>query len=319
MENVIKPIVYGARIKDNKILENSTSGGLFTAVSDLIIKNGGVVCGAIYDSNYEVKHVITNSKDIRDKMRGAKYVQSDMGNVISEILSNLKENRVVLFSGTPCQVVAVKNVAKAKKLDSNLITMDIICHGVPSPQVFKKHIELIEQKYGLIKSYLFRDKKKGWRGQNVTIITEKGVVPDKDAKIFTSLYFNSLIIRPSCFECPFSSVKREGDISIGDFWGISKEKNEFDDNLGISQVMLNSKKGIEIFNDIKKDLEFFEVKTDSFIQPNMQKPTLKNECSNSFWNKYYKKGLKNSRLFLDTLNYRLLPYRIWNKLSRMRK
>lgn len=224
MENVIKPIVYGARIKDNKILENSTSGGLFTAVSDLIIKNGGVVCGAIYDSNYEVKHVITNSKDIRDKMRGAKYVQSDMGNVISEILSNLKENRVVLFSGTPCQVVAVKNVAKAKKLDSNLITMDIICHGVPSPQVFKKHIELIEQKYGLIKSYLFRDKKKGWRGQNVTIITEKGVVPDKDAKIFTSLYFNSLIIRPSCFECPFSSVKREGDISIGDFWGISKEK-----------------------------------------------------------------------------------------------
>ncbi len=177
MWNVNKSIVYGARIIDKTILKNSTSGGVFSPISDLIIKNGGLVCGAVYSSDYKVKHVISASPEVRNEMRMAKYVQSNMGDIISKILKHLEKDQIVLFSGTPCQVAAVKNVVSAKHLEKNLVTIDIICHGVPSPQLFKEHIDMIEKKYGAIKSYTFRDKQKGWRGQNVTIITESGIVP----------------------------------------------------------------------------------------------------------------------------------------------
>ena len=292
MWNVNKSIVYGARIIDKTILKNSTSGGVFSPISDLIIKNGGLVCGAVYSSDYKVKHVISASPEVRNEMRMAKYVQSNMGDIISKILKHLEKDQIVLFSGTPCQVAAVKNVVSAKHLEKNLVTIDIICHGVPSPQLFKEHIDMIEKKYGAIKSYTFRDKQKGWRGQNVTIITESGIVPDKDAKLYSSLYFNSLIIRPSCYKCPFASVHREGDIT---------------------QIMLNTQKGERIFDEIKQELEYFEIKSDNYIQPNMRKPTERSMVADAFWKVYNKKGIQSGKNFLKTLKYRMIPYRILNK------
>ena len=178
-------LVYGARIKDNTVLHESTSGGLFTAFSDTIIENGGFVCGAVYSPGIEVKHVITNQKQIRDEMRGAKYVQSNLGKVIRDVTNHLNSGDIVLFVGTPCQVSALKKFVSIKSNDDKLITIDIVCHGVPSPRIFKQHVFYIENKYGKITSYLFRDKKKGWRGQNVTITTETCVVPDEDAKLFS--------------------------------------------------------------------------------------------------------------------------------------
>ena len=313
MRNVNKSIVYGARIIDKTVLENSTSGGVFSPISDLIIKNGGLVCGAIYSSDYKVKHVISASTEVRNEMRMAKYVQSDMGDIISKILKYLEKDQIVLFSGTPCQVAAVKNVASAKHVDKKLVTIDIICHGVPSPQLFKQHIDMIEKKYGSIKSYIFRDKQKGWRGQNVTIITESGTVPDKDAKLYSSLYFNSLIIRPSCYKCPFASVNREGDITIGDYWGILQENERTNDNLGISQIMLNTQKGKKIFDAIKQELEYFEIKSDNYIQPNMRRPTERSLVADAFWKVYKKRGIQSGKYFLKTLKYRMIPYRILNK------
>ena len=319
-DNTIKEQkIYGARIKDNEILRESTSGGLFTAFSDAVIENGGFVCGAVYSPYHEVKHVITNQKQIRDEMRGAKYVQSNLDNVIRDVTNHLNSGESVLFTGTPCQVSALKKVVSIKGNDDKLITIDIVCHGVPSPGLFKQHISYIENKYGKIKSYLFRDKKKGWRGQNVTITTETGVVPDEDAKIFSSLYFNSLIIRPSCFECPFSSTVREGDITISDYWGIAKENEAYDDNCGVSTVMINSDKGNELFETIKDKIDYFEVNSDSYIQPNMKKPTERNLMANGFWKVYYKKGLDGAKSFLKNLKYRMLPHRIKNKMIRLKK
>lgn len=310
-------LVYGARIKDNTVLRESTSGGLFTAFSDTVIENGGFVCGAVYSREHEVKHVITSQKQIRDEMRGAKYVQSNLGNVIRDVIKHLNAGDCVLFVGTPCQVSALKKVVSIKSNDDKLITIDIVCHGVPSPGIFKQHVSYIENKYGKIKSYLFRDKQKGWRGQNVTITTETGVVPDEDAKLFSSLYFNSLIIRPSCFECPFSSIVREGDITISDYWGIAKENESFDDNRGVSTVMINSEKGNILFDTIKDNIDYFEVNSDSYIQPNMKKPTERNLVANSFWRVYNRKGLGGAKSFLKNLKYRMLPYRIKNKLCRL--
>ena len=310
-------LVYGARIKDNTVLRESTSGGLFIAFSDIVIENGGFVCGAVYSREHEVKHIITSQKQIRDKMRGAKYVQSNLGNVIRDVTNHLNSGDIVLFVGTPCQVSALKKFVSIKSNDDKLITIDIVCHGVPSPGIFKQHVSYIENKYGKIKSYLFRDKQKGWRGQNVTITTETGVVPDEDAKLFSSLYFNSLIIRPSCFECPFSSIVREGDITISDFWGIANENSKYDDNRGISTVMINSKKGNDLFETIKDNIDYFKVNSDSYIQPNMKRPTERSIVADSFWKVYNKKGLGGAKGFLKNLKYRMLPYRIKNKLCRL--
>lgn len=310
-------LVYGARIKDNTVLRKSTSGGLFTALSDTVIENGGFVCGAVYSPEHEVKHEIANQKQIRDEMRGAKYVQSNLGNVIGDIINLLNSGDSVLFVGTPCQVSALKKVVSIKSNGDKLITIDIVCHGVPSPGLFKQHISYLENKYGKINSYLFRDKKKGWRGQNVTITTETGVVSDEDAKLFSSLYFNSLITRPSCFECPFSSTIREGDITISDYWGIAKENSRYDDNRGVSTVMINSDKGNELFDSIKDKIDYFEVNSDSYIQPNMERPTERNLVADSFWKTYSKKGFGGAKSFLKNLKYIMLPYRIKNKISRL--
>ena len=317
MGSVNEQSIYGVRTKDSITLKNSTSGGVFTVISDLIIEEGGMVCGAVYNSNYEVKHVISNSKNVRDGMRGAKYVQSEIKDVIPDIIKYLESNYVVLFSGTPCQVAAIKRIVSMKKLGEKLVTIDIICHGVPSPGIFKEHIKLIEEKYGAIKSYIFRDKQKGWRGQNVTIMTEKGVVSDEDAKIFSSLYFNSLIIRPSCNNCHFASIKRVGDITIGDFWGVSQENISFDDNLGISQVMINTEKGKRIFDKIRKQIEYFEVKSNCYIQPNMVKSTERNPIANTFWSKYKKGGIEYGGKILKTLRYRMIVYKIFDKIRYM--
>jgi len=318
MGDVNKTIVYGVRIKDSGILKKSTSGGIFTALSDRIIEDGGVVCGAVFTSDYEVKHVVSNSKKIRDNMRGAKYVQSNMKDAIPDIIKSLENKCMVLFTGTPCEVSAIKKIAAIKKLDKRLITVDIICHGVPSPNLFKEHISMITKKYGTVKAYIFREKKKGWRGQNVTVITERGFVPDEDAKLFSSLYFNSLIIRPSCHNCKFASIKREGDITIGDFWGISHENTAYDDNVGISQVIINTEKGKQLFDKVKKDIEFFEVMSDSYIQPNMIKPTQRSIIADTFWKTYKRKGIEGGKKILRTLKYRMIPYRIWNKICRIR-
>lgn len=307
--------VYGARINNLDILKKSTSGGVFTVISDLFLKGGGLVCGAVYSSNMEVNHIVSKNKKDRDLMRGAKYVQSNMGNVMNEVIEYLQLGIPVLFSGTPCQVLAIKKIAKMKKVEDKLFAIDIVCHGVPSPGLFKEHILNLEKKYGKITSYIFRDKRKGWRGQNVTVTTEKGIIPDKDAKLYSSLYFNSLIIRPSCHNCQFSSIERYGDITIGDFWGISEENSKYDDNLGISQVMINSKKGEEVFDHIKDSLDFFEVASNSYIQPNMKKPTKQNEVTNIFWNKYNKYGIVIGNSFLRQIKIRLLPYRINSKLK----
>ena len=310
-------LIYGARIKDNTVLRESTSGGLFTALSDTVIENGGFVCGAVLSPEIEVKHVITNKKQVRDEMRGAKYVQSNLGNVIRDVIKHLNSGDCVLFVGTPCQVAALKKVVSIKSNENKLITIDIVCHGVPSPGIFKQHVSYVENKYGKIMSYLFRDKKKGWRGQNVTITTESGVVPDEDAKLFSSLYFNSLIIRPSCFECPFSSIVREGDITISDYWGIAKENSKYDDNRGVSTVMINTDKGNDLFGTIKDRIEYFEVDSDSYIQPNMKSPTERSIVACRFWQVYYKKGLDGAKGYLKNLKYRTLLYRIKNKICKI--
>lgn len=211
---------FAARIKDNDSLFKSTSGGVFTVISDLILEHDGCVCGAIYNINFNyVFHTIAFDKMTRNKMRKAKYVQSDLKEIFKSIVKNLDSNKMVLFSGTSCQIHALNIFLDLKKIKKdNLYTIDIVCHGAPSPWVFKKFVENIKQKYGEINKIEFRSKEFGWHSGAFTIIELKNGkrVPYKNSNKYATLYFKNTITRPVCFNCPFTTIFRIGDISIGD-------------------------------------------------------------------------------------------------------
>lgn len=311
-------LVIGARNIEADVLAGSTSGGVFSAISDYYLENDGFVCGAIFNKDYCVIHDMTNISECREKMRGVKYVQSNIEPVILEIIEKIKQGKKVIFFGTPCQVSAINNMGELKKINKKLLTtVDLICHGVPSPGLFSDHIRYIKIRYGEIESYLFRDKEKGWRGQNVTINTAAGVVSDEDAKSYCRLYFNSLITRPSCETCPFAVMERAGDLTIGDFWGIDKEDKRYDDNKGISLLLINTEQGEKLFNTVKDRLDFFMVQGKSYIQPNMTAPTEKNPLSDIFWKMYGKEGFEAYKRYFKQEKVRMLPVRVIKKIRRM--
>lgn len=270
---------FAARIKDDDSLYKSTSGGVFTAISNYILEQGGCVCGAIYSEDFEsVFHTITFDKTVRDKMRKSKYVQSNLREIFNSIITCLKSNKIVLFSGTSCQVHALNIYLSLKKISTdNLYTADIVCHGAPSPVIFKGFVKNIKQKYGEINKIEFRNKEFGWHSGASTMIELKNgkKVPYKDSNKYAMLYFKNIITRPSCFSCPYATIFRVGDISIGDCWGIEKTKSCLNDELGTSLLLINSDKGRQIFERVKDSLLTEKHFISDFLQPNLQNPTPK--------------------------------------------
>lgn len=284
--------VLGARVPDDEILLKSTSGGVFTAISDYILSIGGYVCGAVYGESFEVVHVCSNSIKQRNLMRGAKYVQSNTLSCFKDIIMLLRENKKVLFTGTPCQVAGIKNIAEHYEISNNLYTVDIVCHGVPSSRLFIEYVHYLKEKYGEISNINFRNKEIGWRGQNITIQTEsKKPISAIDRKLFSGLYFSNLIMRDSCNSCKFASIYRAGDITMGDFWGISDENPMYDDNKGVSILLINTSNGQELLRMIRDQINSFTVYGKSYIQPNMMTPTKKSVDSDLFWTMYKKNGI----------------------------
>ena len=283
---------YPIRVVGLKDLRNdsrmaSASGAAFALISDYIINNGGLICGAVFDDNFVVKHICTNNINERDKMRGSKYVQSNMIGIIGQIKKNLTDGKIVLFTGTPCQVAGVKSIIH----DENLFTCDIICHGVGSPLIFGDYIKSIEKRYGKINYFTFRNKAVSWRGCNIEIRTDKGVFKDKPViNSFKHLYYGHYSCRNSCFNCEFASEKRVSDITIGDFWGIESTNPEFDDGKGVSIALINTPKGMNLFEGIKSNCSYFDSSLEKTKQPQLHAPIGFEPLSTKFWAEYQKYG-----------------------------
>lgn len=282
------PLVYGCKIKDESIRMKSTSGGIFTVISDYVLDNNGVVYGAVFDDDLKVVHARLETKEERNKACGAKYVQSDLGVIFSLIKNDLHSNKLVMFTGNPCQNAGLKNFLKNDKSINNLILVDIVCHGVPSPLIFRQYIESFDK----IVDYNFRDKSITWRGANVTIkfADNTTVTNSRKARIMTDLYFRGYISRNSCGYCPFTDINRVSDMTIGDFWGIENCNPSFDDGKGVSLLLLNTNKGKEIFEKVKERLNYFESDTVSCLQAQLQYPTSPNKNKEKFWKDYNKHG-----------------------------
>ena len=223
LNNNNNPSVYACWNKDEGIRYESSSGGAFSALAASVIEEDGVVYGAAYDNTMTVRHIaVTNNKDLY-KLRGSKYVQSDLGNVFSDIKEHLNVGKKVLFSGTPCQVAGLKNFMMDKSAD--LITCDLFCHGVPSPGLFSKYIKYIEKKIGdKVVDYKFRSKQYGWGVTSRVVISEHGtqkVMKNKDDSFYYGFAYR-LCLRNACYNCKYTKVERVGDITLGDFWELKK-------------------------------------------------------------------------------------------------
>ena len=244
------PAVFAAWNRDDSIRKDSTSGGAFTALADYVLEGGGVVFGAAFDGKQHLRHVACFRKEDLWRLRGAKYVQSDLGDTFRAVREALK-TRLVLFSGTPCQVDGLYRYLGGRP--ENLITCDLVCHGVPSPGVWEDMARSIEQrKRKGLQAVRFRNKVTGWKDSHFTTVYDDGTVDT--APLFRTEYGRAfgraLFLRPSCYRCAYTNMNRPGDFTLGDFWGLRDDELPEQQEKGINLLMVNTPHGSHIFDQL---------------------------------------------------------------------
>ncbi len=272
--NLATPIAYAVRHKEACEIMKSRSGAAFAAFSDWILERGGVVYGAGYSDHFRVTHKrATNTKE-RDEFRGSKYVQSDMGNTFKQVKEDLRNGLLVMFTGTPCQTSALRTFVGETNAD-HLYLIDVVCHGVPGPFIWQDYLSYIERKHqGTVVSVDFRDKHHfGWRAhqESFTLSPNRYV----SARNYTECFYQHIMLRHSCEVCHFTNLKRPSDITLADFWGWEKTNAQFNaDDRGCNLILCNTKKGEQLFEDVKSQLRFIPADLKNCMQPNLQHPSV---------------------------------------------
>lgn len=279
-----KPDCYALMANDDIRLGKSSSGGAFSVLAENIIKSNGYVVGVVLDNNM-AKHIVINSLDEINKLRGSKYVQSDIGACYKEIKALLDNSKLVLFTGTPCQVAGLK--AYLQKDYEKLVTVDLVCHGVPSPKVLKKYLRENTNDDKVL-DIDFRNKSDGWSNKlRIFIKTDRGeVIKNAAEDEYMQAFLRNYILRKSCFNCPFQQIPRQGDLTIGDFWRVGKYSSKLDDGKGTSLLLINNKKGKTLFEKVKNDFKVKErVPLKYAIKGNktLIKPTNRNKFVDRFF------------------------------------
>lgn len=262
------PTAYAANNLNTSVRLESSSGGIFTLLAEQILSQGGIVYGAALDGGY-VWHIRVEKAENLALLRGSKYVQSDIGKTYLQVKQDLEQKRKVLFTGTPCQIAGLKSFLR--KDDDNLVCMDLICHGVPSPMVWKKYISFREKNAGAsVVGMSFRDKQYGWKEFAMRVVfSDDAVYLRKTAEdVYMKAFLNDLCLRPSCYHCKFKKINRVSDITVADFWGIEDMCPDLDDDKGTSLVIVNSEKGRKIWEEIRSRTANLEVNFMQAIESN---------------------------------------------------
>lgn len=263
-----KPKSFVIQQKDPYILRNSTSGGFFSAISKYAIENKGVVFGAAFNKEMELCHQYSETLEGCTRFRGSKYVQSIIGNSYEIAKSFLDQDKIVVFSGTPCQIAGLKSYLRQKEYN-NLITVDLVCHGTPSPLLLRKYFQYYSSIFkSKIINYLSRDKYYGYDFSTATIQFEnqniqyhKGI----EADIMLRLYFKNICSRPSCYSCHFKTLHRVSDFTIFDCWNARSIDRRFNKK-GATNVFIHTQKGQNIFEIIKDDFNYAPSDIEKTIQ-----------------------------------------------------
>ena len=313
--NLSQPIAYAARHKDINQIMKSRSGAAFVAISDYIIENGGVVYGVGYNDHFRVAHKRASTKDERDEFRGSKYVQSDLTGVFSRVIEDLNNGFLVLFSGTPCQTSGLKSIVN-KQQRSKLYLVDIVCHGVPSPYIWRDYISFLEKKRGsTIREVNFRDKEVyGWKKHKETFKFSK----DEKKVNFPYFFYQHIYFRQSCSVCHYTNLKRPSDITLADYWGWERTDPEFNkDNRGCSLVLCNTEKGLSVFEKVKGRMNTIPAELDNITQTHLMKPLEMHPHRMKFEQLYIKGGFEYAVKKMGMMGWRYSFNNVIRKARRM--
>lgn len=316
---------FAAKHISDDIRMKSSSGGAFTAIAEKVISGGGIVFGALYDDKWNVVHGVVDNKEDIAKLRGSKYVQSNIGDTFVQVRRALQNGRRVLFSGTSCQVLGLK--LYLRKEYENLLTVDIICHGTPSPRIWRDYLYRISnrpqgavdrnsvllalKKNPVITGISFRDKTKGWQKYGFVLLGKSASKADRNTvlsssnaillyepasqNLYTRSFIDNYTLRPSCYNCPAKGGRSRSDITLADCWGIWKYHKDIYDDKGVSAVMVNTTKGLETVRQAEMNLS--EIKFSEVYE----------------FNKSYSESVSHPRFY--ELFWLLYP---WSKITTIR-
>ena len=277
--------------KDSEILRQSTSGGAFTPIAQYVLQRNGVVFGVEMDaaSNF-VKHIKIDNEESLNKFRNSKYVQSYVGNTFDDAKQELQKGRLVCFSGTPCQIQGLKNYLH-KEYD-NLVTVDVVCRGVPSPGVWKKYNEYLKRK-GELGSVRFRDKSLGYQYSTMEVTYKDGKIERNgiESDQWLRMFFSGMILRPSCPTCNFRSVERCSDFTIWDCFNVSDLTKDLDETKGATRMLIHTKRGQEIFDKVRDRFYVVDADVNTVAVGITEKPSL-NKRKGEFIQDYNKMSME---------------------------
>lgn len=262
--------VYALIHKDDAIRSRSSSGGAFSAIAQYVLEQGGVVFGAAFDEKFDVCHICVDDPAELYKLRGSKYVQSRIGDTYQQAKEYLKQGRLVFFTGTACQTSGLLGYL-GRDYD-NLITQDLICHGVPSPMAWRKYIQLRERlERSGTEHIFFRDKTYGWHNWHIAFRFQNGNEYKQNQRddMMIAAFLQGRCSRKSCYDCPFKQKFRRADITLADYWGIDKIAPELDDDKGISSIYINSPKAQKVLDAVSDRVFLKEMDLESAVAHNM--------------------------------------------------
>lgn len=332
-ENIFVPNYYAAISKDLLSLKKSASGGAFYVFAKKIIEKNGIVFGCVLDDAMNPIIRYTDSVKGLKKMQGSKYVEADVKDTFAEAKSFLDSKKVVLYSGTPCKISALKKYLNRDY--DNLICCEIICHGVASAQLFHEYVDYLSKRLkGTIIDISFRDKKKGW-GSLLKITYKKGdkthvkYLSKEESSYYYYYYMENAAYRDACYECAFADSKRNSDITVGDFWGGRRLMPYVDSDLGMSAIIVSTGKGQSLFNECSELFEYIETDfgTMSKENPNLVHPTERKAEAALFWQEYLSGGFESveqlhkkthKKNILIGKTKRLLPYSVIKLIRKLR-
>lgn len=286
---------YVGYCRNEAVREKSSSGGIFSVLAEWILQQNGVVFGAAFDRDFEVCHIAIETKAELEKLRGSKYVQSRLGNAYPEVKQYLEMGRKVLFTGTACQIAGLKSYLNQPY--ENLYTVDVLCHGVPSPKIWRMYLAHQQKQHSApVKQIGFRDKRHGWNKYSVTMGfdgTKSYSVPFFEDP-YMKMFLGNLNLRPSCYACRFKEIPRITDMTIGDSWGIERVLPDLGDDKGVCVILIHSQKGGRMLQEVQEKLITWEAELDEVLPPTADSRKSVAMHPNR---KKYLQGLKNGEGF----------------------
>lgn len=285
--------IYAAKNKNRRVLRNSSSGGIFVPLSNLVFQmQGAVVCSSYDFSSNGMRFSLITDVNARDNAIGSKYMQSEVNTAFCDSKKWLLEHPegIILFIGTGCQAAAYLSYMKQNGLTDRIVTVDLICSGVPSPAIWKEYAGLLMHRNKNKVTYLtFKDKTDGWSNPRKYVeINGKKI----DIRAYCKNYSRNFIFRPSCHCCPYTTMKRQVDITIGDFWGVKERLPSFYTEDGVSLVFVHTKRGKELFERIKSEVDTCEIDSETCKQPRLLSPSEANSKRENWWHDYHTKGVE---------------------------